>query len=88
MAKRKKFLLLFKGQIREDQSVHSNLAAVPDESFSTIGIHHIGVGHENHRNKNIAPQISYQFKHLIRRDASLQCPQIGALNGGAFRCRV
>ena len=88
MAEGKKFFFFLKGQIRQDETVDSDFPAGADKSFCAVGKDNIGVGHEDQRNRHIAAQFPYKLKDIVCRYASLERPQIGALDNRSFSGRI
>ena len=71
--------------IRQDNSVDSDVAAGADKFFRSVGKYHIGIGHENHRDFNILPEIPDEVKNFIRCHSSVQSPDVGFLDNRSFR---
>ena len=73
--------MLFKGQIRHDEAVNTDLLAGAQEPLRAVGEHHIGVGREHQGDGDLGPQSLHKIKYLVGSDACFQCPDVGLLDG-------
>ncbi len=82
------YLLFFKRDVREDEPLDADFLAGGDELLGSVGVYHVGVGHEHHGDGDVPAYIAHQVKDLVGGDAAGERANVGALDDGALRGRV
>ncbi|MPM32031.1 hypothetical protein SDC9_78589 [bioreactor metagenome] len=84
-AKRREFLFFLIGDIRQNQAVDADFRAGGDKRLRPVGKDHIGVGHENHGDRDGFPETAHHIEYLVGGNPSGQRPNVGRLNDGPLR---
>ena len=87
-AERIELCLFFERYIRQDKTVHADLCCGADEALRAVGINHVRIGHEHHRNVSLLTDAAHHVENLIRCGSGRQCAHICLLNDRALRSRI
>lgn len=71
--------------VRQNEPVDAGVTAVRQKAIHAVGEDDVRVGHKNHGDRHVAPQLAHKVKDLVGRCAALQSAQVCRLNHGPLR---
>lgn len=83
-----KLFLFLIWDIRQNESVNAYFLTCTDKLFCTVGVNHVCICHENHRDCDIFSQISHKVKNLVCCNSGCKCLYVGALDYRSLCCRI